>query len=284
MNRPTRPLSLVAMAACGFLTTLAFPGILGPGNYSTPNGVISPPPVDAKTLHEVPSDGYRVLAAYPHDRAAFTQGLVFEDGFLYEGTGLNGHSSLRKVALETGAILKRRDLPAEFFGEGITIYRNRIIQLTWQSHVGFLYDKDSFKLIGKFSYPTEGWGITHDERRLIVSDGTATLHFLDPETFAEIGRIEVCDRHGKVFHLNELEYVKGEIYANVWQTDRIARISPASGRVIGWIDLVGLLGPKDCENPVDVLNGIAYDAKHDRLFVTGKFWPRLFQVDPVAPK
>lgn len=284
MHRRTRPLSLVAMAACGLLATLAFPGILGAGNRSAPNGVASPAPVDAKTLHEVPSYGYRVLAAYPHDRAAFTEGLVFEDGFLYEGTGLNESSSLRKVALETGAILQRRDLPAEIFGEGITIYRGRIIQLTWQSHVGFLYDKESFELIREFSYPMEGWGIAHDERHLIVSDGTATLHFLDPETFEEIGRIEVHDHHGKVSDLNELEYIKGEIYANVWQTNRIARISPVTGKVTGWIDLQGLLRPKDCENPVDVLNGIAYDAEHDRLFVTGKFWPRLFQIDLVAPK
>jgi glutamine cyclotransferase len=185
--------------------------------------------------------------------------------------------------LETGDILERRDLPAEFFGEGITLYENRIIQLTWQSGLGFVYDKDSFALIKVFTYPTEGWGITHDEKHLIMSDGTATLHCLDPETFVETGRIEVYDDHGPVPLLNELEYVKGEIYANVWQTDRIARISPRTGKVIGWIELDGLLRPEDCEEPVDVLNGIAYDADHDRLFVTGKLWPRLFEIALVPP-
>jgi len=281
MERPARPLTMAVVAASGLLATLFFPGMLGAGNRSAPKEVASPASMDVKVLREVPSYGYRVLAAYPHDRTAFTEGLAFEDGFLYEGTGLNGGSSLRKVALETGAILQRRNLPAEFFGEGITICRGRIVQLTWQSRVGFLYDKRSFEIIRKFGYPMEGWGITHDERSLIVSDGTPTLHFLDPETLGEIGRIEVCDHHGKVSHLNELEYIKGEIYANVWQTNRIARISPTTGEVTGWIDLEGLLTPKDRENPVDVLNGIAYDAERDRLFVTGKFWPRLFQIDLV---
>jgi len=222
---------------------------------------------------------YKVINAYPHDRNAFTQGLVFESGVLYEGTGLRGHSTLRRVELASGDVLQIRKLPDRFWGEGITIFGERIIQLTWQSGVGFVYDKNSFELLEEFHYPTEGWGITHDGERLIMSDGTSTLCFLDPETLEEIGRIEVCDQNGPVTTLNELEYVQGEIYANVWQTDRIARIAPDTGKVIGWIELAGLLSPEDRTEPVDVLNGIAYDAENDRLFVTGKLWPRLFEIE-----
>jgi len=167
----------------------------------------------------------------------------------------------------------------QYFGEGITIYHDKIIQLTWQSHVGFVYDKASFKLLREFHYLTEGWGITHDGSRLIMSDGTSILRFLNPETFEEIGRLQVSDNSGPVVGLNELEYVHGEIYANVWQTDRIARISPQTGRVVGWVELRGLLTRGDLNRPVDVLNGIAYDAKRDRLFVTGKWWPKLFEIE-----
>ena len=286
MSRPVRTLLFSILVACGLLSILSRPDTLEANKSKVANRApssVSAEATNAGTSDPVPSSNCRVLKIYPHDRSAFTQGLVFENGFLYEGTGRCGHSSLRKVALETGDILERRDLPAEFFGEGITLYENRIIQLTWQSGLGFVYDKDSFALIKVFTYPTEGWGITHDERHLIMSDGTATLHCLDPETFVETGRIEVYDDHGPVPLLNELEYVKGEIYANIWQTDRIARISPRTGKVIGWIELDGLLRPEDCEEPVDVLNGIAYDADHDRLFVTGKFWPRLFEISLVPP-
>jgi len=234
---------------------------------------------DSATPDVVQDYTYRVVNTYPHDRDAFTQGLVFADGVLYEGTGLRGHSTLRRVELETGDVLQTRELPAQFFGEGVTLYRNRIIQLTWQSNVGFVYDEVSFELLQEFNYPTEGWGITHDGKRLIMSDGTSTLHFLDPETFEEIGRIEVLDRGSPVTRLNELEYVRGEVYANVWQTDLVARIAPQTGQVTGWIDLKGLLGPEDQGEPVDVLNGIAYDADNDRLFVAGKLWPKLFEIE-----
>lgn len=237
-----------------------------------------PGSVDKATPYDIPFYTYKVINVYPHDRNAFTQGLVFENGFLYEGTGLRGHSTLRRVELETGNILKTRQIPDQFFGEGITICENRIIQLTWQSNTGFVYDKESFELLQEFNYPTEGWGITYDGKRLIMSDGTSTLHFLDPETFNKIGRITVSDNDGPVSRLNELEYVNGEIYANVWLTDYIARISPDTGRVIGWIDLKGLLSPEDRGEVVDVLNGIAYDAANDRLFVTGKFWPKVFEI------
>ena len=221
---------------------------------------------------DIPLYTYNVINTYPHDKEAFTQGLVFANGFLYEGTGQYGSSSLRKVQLETGKVVQIYRLPKRFFGEGITIYRNHIIQLTWQSHTGFVYDKTSFNLLRKFSYPTEGWGITHDGKQLIMSDGTATLYFLDPETFEPIGTLQVHDANGPVKNINELEYIQGEIYANVWKQNRIARISPQTGEVIGWIDLGGLCTWKG------VLNGIAYDNEHDRLFVTGKLWPYIYEI------
>ena len=236
------------------------------------------PRVTAGTPQPVPVYTYTVVNTYPHDRAAFTEGLVIENGVLYEGTGLNGQSSLRRVDLATGQVLQSQALSPEYFGEGVTVWDDQIIQLTWQSHVGFVYDKTSFKLLKTFNYPTEGWGLTHDDRRLIMSDGTPTLHFLDPDTLKEIGQITVTDNGQPVLNLNELEYVRGEILANVWQTNRIARIAPETGRVTGWIDLTGLLSPQYRQQPVDVLNGIAYDAEHDRLFVTGKLWPKLFEI------
>jgi glutamine cyclotransferase len=205
--------------------------------------------------------------------------LVFEDGVLYEGTGLHGQSNLRRVKLETGEILQIYELPPQFFGEGVTIYGNKIIQLTWQSNIGFVYNKYSFKLLQEFNYPDEGWGITHDGKHLIMSDGTETLHFLNPETFEEISQIEVSANNIPVTRINELEYIQGEIYANIWQTERIARIDPLTGQVIGWIDLKGILSLKDDSETVDALNGIAYDAKNDRLFVTGKYWPKLFEIE-----
>ena len=203
---------------------------------------------------------------------------------MYEGTGRRGESTLRRVELESGNVLQFVELPAKLFGEGVTIFGNKIIQLTWQSRLGFVYDKDSFEPQQVFNYPTEGWGITHDGQRLIMSDGSATLYFWEPETLEEIGRIEVYDDNGPVLRLNELEYIQGEIYANIWQTNRIARIDPQTGRVIGWIELAGLLSPEDLSQPVNVLNGIAYDAQNDRLFVTGKLWPKLFEIELISPE
>jgi glutaminyl-peptide cyclotransferase len=232
---------------------------------------------------DVPVATYRVINTYPHDPGAFTQGLVYENGYFFEGTGLNGKSTLRKVELATGNVLQSRAIGDAYFGEGIAVFGDKIFQLTWQSHVGFVYDKLSFEPQGEFDYPTEGWGLTQDGQRLIMSDGTATLYFRDPQTFQEIEHIDVYDRNGPVVNLNELEYVNGEIYANIWQTDRIARISPQTGQVLGWIDLTGLLSPEERQPPVDVLNGIAYDSASDRLFVTGKRWPKLFEIDVVAP-
>jgi glutamine cyclotransferase len=234
---------------------------------------------------ETPVDyTYKVVKTYPHEPNAFTQGLVFEDGFLYESTGLNGHSSLRKVELETGKILKFYNITAQFFAEGITIYNNKIIQLTYKSNVGFVYNKNTFELLQKFDYPTEGWGITHDGKRLIMSDGTSTLYFLNPDTLKRIGQINVEDNGKAVSGLNELEYIKGQIYANVWPTEQIVIISPSSGKVVGRIYMNGLSSLQQKRQPIDVLNGIAYDAEKDRIFVTGKFWPTLFEIKLVPLK
>jgi glutamine cyclotransferase len=224
---------------------------------------------------------YRVVRVHPHDAKAFTQGLAFDGGFLYEGTGLYGHSTLRKVELKTGKVIKRYELPSRFFGEGITVFGEHIVQTTWRSNVAFVYDKRSFELRQTFVYPTEAWGLTHNGRQLILSDGTATLRFLDPRTFREVDRIEVYDGNHPVSRLNELEFVRGEILANVWKTERIARIAPESGRVTAWIDLSGILKAEEESAPVDVLNGIAYDAGNNRLFVTGKLWPKLFEIEIV---
>jgi glutamine cyclotransferase len=221
--------------------------------------------------------GYEVVRAYPHDPAAFTQGLVYGSGQLYESTGLRGVSSLRQVQLGTGEVVRRLALAPEYFGEGLTLWEGTLLQLTWLSGLGFSYDEVSFDATGTFTYPGEGWGLTHDGRRLILSDGTPWLRFLDPLTQVETGRVEVTDRGEPVRQLNELEFVNGRVYANVWQTDRIAIIAPASGQVTGWVDLAGLL-PRDAARRADVLNGIAYDAAGDRLFVTGKLWPTLFEI------
>jgi glutamine cyclotransferase len=225
----------------------------------------------------LPLYSYTIVRSYPHDPTAFTQGLQFADGVLYEGTGLNGKSSIRKVKLETGEVLQRRNVDAAHFGEGITLWQSNIIQLTWQSGLAFVYDRTTFAPKRSFSYSGEGWGLTHDGTDLIMSDGTDELRFLDPATFKERHRIKVTAVGTAVPRLNELEYVKGEVLANIWQTDYVARIDPASGKIAAWIDLRGLLTPRE-RGSTDVLNGIAYDAATDRLFVTGKLWPRLFEI------
>jgi glutamine cyclotransferase len=225
-----------------------------------------------------PIDTFTVVNHWPHDPSAFTEGLVFDGGTLYESTGLNGESTLRKVDLQTGQVVDSLTLPAEDFGEGLTLFDGKLIQLTWQSHTGFVYDRACFCQVGSFMYDGEGWGLTHDDRSLIMSDGTDQIRFLDPQTFAVVRTIRVLNHGWPLTNLNELEYIDGEIYANVWQTDQIVRIDPASGAILGWIDLTGLLPYADRGPGVDVLNGIAYDATTDRLFVTGKDWPELFQI------
>lgn len=226
----------------------------------------------------IPEYTYEVVHSYPHDPQAYTQGLFYLDGIMYESTGLYGQSSIRKVRLETGEVLQKHDIPEQYFGEGIINWKGRLLELTWKSEKGFIYDLATFALQRDFQYPGEGWGLTTDGKRIIMSDGTAELRFWDPETLRETGRITVSDDAGPVKELNELEWIKGEIYANVYQTYRIARINPTSGKVTGWIDLTGILSPADRVREVDVLNGIAYDAKTDRLFVTGKLWPKLFEI------
>lgn len=222
---------------------------------------------------------FEVVNDYAHDREAFTQGLVWYDGYLYEGTGLRGRSSLRKVNLEDGVVLQQIALPEQYFGEGITVLNDLIFQLTWQSQIGFIYDRETFAQQESFAYPTEGWGVTHDGQRLIMSDGSARLYFLDPETLTQLGSIDVTFRGEPVPRLNELEYLHDRVYANVWQTDWIVMINPRDGVVTGVIDLQGLLDvPPNPDFPIDVLNGIAYDAVADRLFVTGKLWPKLYEI------
>ncbi len=231
-----------------------------------------------RTMTTAPVAGYRVVRTYPHDPDAFTQGLVFFDGALYEGTGLNGRSSIRKVKLENGEVLQIAKLDPQYFGEGIAVWDNLVVQLTWRAGRGFVYDRTTFRRMKSFRYEGEGWGLAFDGTRLAMSDGTAYIRFLDPATLRETGRLEVRDGAARIANLNELEFVKGELFANVWQTDRIARISPKTGQVTGWIDLSGLLSPRDAARGVDVLNGIAYDAQTDRLFVTGKLWPWIFEI------
>jgi glutamine cyclotransferase len=241
---------------------------------------------DKKTSETPESYTYRVVKTHPHDPNAFTQGLAYENGFLYEGTGIYGKSTLRRVDLDTGQILQIYKLPDKYFGEGMTIFKDKIYQLTYKSKIGFVYDKSSFKLLQRFNYPTlrpgsgqaEGWGITHDGKNLIMSDGSSTLYLWDPETLQRTGSIKVRDNGVPVSGLNELEYIKGQLFANVWPTERIAIISPQTGQVTGWIYMQGLLSQQELNKPVDVLNGIAYDADDDRLFITGKFWPKLFEI------
>ena len=239
--------------------------------------------VAASTIATAPApqhaDGYEVVHVYPHDPKAFTQGLIYVDGHLYESTGLNGRSTVRMVDLATGRVLQKYDLPAEYFGEGITEWGSNLIQLTWKAHKGFVYDRFSFSLLRTFEYKGEGWGLTHDATQLIMSDGTPYLRFLDPKTFRETRRVQVTDDKGHAIEsLNELEYIHGEIYANIWETDKIARISPRTGKVLGWLDLSGIIDKRELQDPGAVLNGIAYDASGDRMFVTGKLWPKLFEI------
>jgi len=231
---------------------------------------------------QIQSCSYDIVQTYPHDANAFTQGLIYDQGELYESTGLRGKSSLRRVELETGNVLQIHDLDDRYFGEGMTLWQDRLIQLTWISKIGFVYDQKSFNQLATFTYPTQGWGLTDDGQELIMSDGSDSLYFLDPDTFQSTKRLRVSDRQKPIDKLNELEYVKGEILANIWLSDRIARISPQTGKVLGWIDLTGIIQPKPTPETDAVLNGIAYDAEGDRLFVTGKLWSKLFEIKTIC--
>jgi glutaminyl-peptide cyclotransferase len=227
--------------------------------------------------------GYRVVHVYPHDSAAFTQGLEFRGGYLYEGTGLKGRSTVRKEKLETGEIVNQIHVPPEYFGEGITVINEHVLELTWVGHIGFVYDQASFRSVRTFAYAGEGWGLANDGRTIYMSDGTAQIRCIDPVSLSETRRITVHDGNQPVTELNELECVRGEIYANVWHSWRIARIAPADGSVLGWIDCTGIIASPEIPDPESVLNGIAYDSMGDRLFVTGKLWPKLFEIQ-LVPK
>lgn len=251
--------------------TIAIPPPISAAAYPAPDELVS----------NAPGYTYGIVNQYPHDPAAFTQGLVWLDGRLYEGTGRYGQSSLRRVNLETGEVQQQISLPDTYFGEGIVVWGDKIIQITWQEQTAFVYNRETFEQIGQFSYETEGWGITHDGRTLIMSDGSNTLFFRDPDTFAEIGQVQVMDGSVPITRLNELEFIEGEVWANIWQTDRIARINPQTGQVTGWLDLTGLRPPETLADSNAVLNGIAYDAENGRLFITGKLWPVLYEIEIV---
>jgi glutaminyl-peptide cyclotransferase len=262
---PIRPFRTPVPCLFAPCLTAALLGLLGAGT--------------SPALAAVPMYGYEVVHTYPHDPTAFTEGLFYLNGFLYESTGLEHHSSIRKVRLETGEVLRKYDLPGDDFGEGIVNWQGRLIELTWQSHVGFVYDLKTFKRLREFHYEGEGWALTQDGAQIYMSDGTPEIRILNPATLAPTGRISVNVEGKPVNNLNELEWVKGEIYANVWQTNWILRIDPRDGHVTGAINLTGLLPVADIvTGQTDVLNGIAYDAKGDRLFVTGKNWPKLFEI------
>jgi len=234
--------------------------------------------LQSKALDKIPTYTPGIHNTLPHDPGAFTEGLFYSDGFLYESTGMNGQSTLRKVDIETGKTIQKIDLSSRYFGEGIAAYNDKIIMLTWQDKKGFVYDKKTFQLIKEFTYKTEGWGLTCDGKYLIMSDGTNVLYYLNPEDFSVVKRIKVRANGKPVRYLNELEYINGNIYANIWQTDRIAIIQP-DGEVIGWLDLKGILSPADCTANIDVLNGIAYNASDKRIYVTGKYWCKLFELE-----
>ena len=260
------------------------------GSLPTPAPTQTPPPTSptptispAPTLDPSTSNGptiytYKIVKTYRHDPGAFTEGLVFDDGVLYESTGLS--SSLRRVDLESGNVLQKVSLSEEYFGEGLAVVNDSLVQLTWQNNIGFIYDKSTFSLLGNFSYETEGWGLTNDGNRLIMSDGSSKLTFLDPITFQKNGQVIVHDGNTSITNINELEYVNGDVYANIWLQQKIAIVNPQNGDVKGWIDLTGIYQSQSID---DVLNGIAYDSQNNRLFITGKYWPNLYQIT-ITPK
>lgn len=235
-------------------------------------------PSAAPIREEVPVYTYEVMSSYPHDEKAYTQGLLFHDGMLYESTGQYGESSLRKVELKSGKVKKKVDVPGQYFAEGLALFNGKLYQLTWQQGKGFIYGLKDFKLEGEFAYDGEGWGLTTDGQSLILSDGTNQLRFIDPATFRVIKTLSVFEGEQPIMELNELEYIHGAIYANVWKRDRIARIDPRTGQVLAWIDLAGLRPEETLGHSENVLNGIAYDAPNDRLYVTGKRWPKIFEI------
>lgn len=267
---------ILLLALCVTLTAFACQQPDAALNQSSGNANVT---TNDGTPQTIPTYGFEVVNSWSHDRKSFTQGLIYHDGALYESAGQYGESTLRKVELQTGRVIQKSDVPAQYFAEGMTLFGGKIYQLTWQNQVGFIYDPATFERTGSFRYDGQGWGLTHDGESLILSDGTNQIRFLDPNNFSVRRTIKIYDRGRPLRDLNELEFVKGEIYANVWHTERIARIDPQTGQLTGWIDLTGLLPLAERGGDTDaVLNGIAYDAGGDRLFVTGKLWPKLFEI------
>jgi glutaminyl-peptide cyclotransferase len=258
--------------------TFAFAAGCDGGVPAAANGGATTNKTPVPTPEQVTAYGFEVVNSYPHDPKAFTQGLVFHDGELLESAGGYGESTLRRVELKTGKVLKRVEVERQFFAEGLALMNGKLYQLTWQNQRGFVYDPETFEKTGEFAYRGEGWGLTHDADSLIISDGSSQLRFLDPADYRVKRAVNVTDRGRPVLQLNELEYVKGEVFANVWHRNAIARIDPQTGHVRGWIDLTGLLKPGEVSDEEAVLNGIAYDEAGDRLFVTGKLWPKVFEV------
>jgi glutamine cyclotransferase len=258
----------------------------GPGTQTNSLPIDAAPPQNSGAngntargaSNAMPVYGYEVVNTFPHDAQAFTQGLIFQDGQFIESTGLERHSTLRRVELQSGKVLQKIDVPPYFFAEGMTLFGGKIYQLTWKGEKGFIYDPKTFDKLGEFKYTGEGWGLTHDADSLILSDGSDEIRFIDPSTYQVKRTISIVDAGEPVVEINELEYVRGEIYANVWHENRIARIDPSNGRVKGWIDLSGILKPGEVTDEEAVLNGIAYDEQSDRLFVTGKLWPKIFEI------
>jgi glutaminyl-peptide cyclotransferase len=262
-----RPLALASILS---LTS----GVFGACNSDAPAKTVN----NNGPSNRTPTYVFDIVREYPHDPLAYTQGLQWFQNRLFEGTGQIGKSSIREVELLTGKVLRKRDLPPPHFGEGIVILGDNLYQLTWQTQKAFVYDWRTFAPKKEFTYEGEGWGLTTDGTSLIMSDGKSVIRFRDPATFAEQRAISVTDNGTPVNNLNELEWVKGEIWANIWQSDQIARINPSNGHVVGWIDLAGILPPMERTGDEEVLNGIAYDAVEDRIFVTGKNWPKLFEI------
>ncbi|HXU35839.1 MAG TPA: glutaminyl-peptide cyclotransferase [Blastocatellia bacterium] len=265
-------LGLIAVAGAVFLIVI----LLRQGTPTQPNTTSNSN--QSTSVARAQQVSYEVVSSYPHDPTSFTQGLLWHDGSLYEGTGLEGQSKLRRLEFPSGKVLKEISLSTEYFGEGLALVNNRLIQLTWKSHRGFVYDLDSFKQLQEFAYDTEGWGLTYDGSNLILSDGSSNLFYLDPQTFKPIRNLAVTMNGQPLTEINELEFIEGEIWANVWQTDKIVRIDPSTGRVTSFLNLKGILAPSDRTGREDVLNGIAYDAEKKRIFITGKLWPRIFEI------
>lgn len=276
--RAAAALALAAVAACGDGDATAEGTVaLPPGMGQIPSEPAPGPPPAVPFSPQTPVYAAREVRSWPHDRQAFTQGLLVHDGTLYESTGLEGRSSVRQVRLETGEVLRRADTPARYFGEGIAIVGDRLYQLTWKDQKGFTYDARTLAVVDSFTYRGEGWSLTTDDSLLYMSDGSSRIRVVDPDGFREVRTIAVTEAGRPVFYLNELEWVDGEIWANVWMTHWIARIDPATGNVVGWVDLRGLLTPQEAAG-VDVTNGIAWDRANDRVLVTGKYWPKLVEI------